>query len=324
VIRYLEQQDQLPELARAIEYVVTSQDSTATSSEAGTAAAQPRARSKLNAHRWRALAPLVVAVATGAAALALLMLMLSNAQMLVRLGLTGYVWYVLLSILGLFTGVTVFSLFKSYAHYRGKALGGTLELGGPVVVILVVIALGFHFVPAPAQRFDVTVFLHGKAGRQAVVLRNHGKVSLDLSTDKRIEAVGAKGEVRFVGIPSDMRDREVVLGLDDDIYELADPERTIRLNEEAVYVAIQPKQLALVGYVFDEHGRPLPEARAAIARRAAVTNQDGWFEIQLPADLPEGDRSIIITAAGYQTWSAQAVPGGDPLRVRLSPSSDGK
>jgi hypothetical protein len=313
VIRYLEQQDRLPELARVIEYVVIRQGSTATGPQAGTATHPPRAR-----------APLVVAAATGAAALGLLAVMLSSAQMLVRAGMTDYVWYVLLSLLGLFAAVTVFSLFKSYARYRGNALGGTLELGVPVVVMLVVVVLGFYLVPAPAQHFDVTVFLHGNAGRQAMVLRNRGKLALDLGADKRIEAVGDKGEVRFAGIPGDMRNREVALGLDDETYELVKPELTVGLNQEAVYAAIQPKQLLLVGYVAGEHGRGLPQARAVIAKAATVTDQDGRFEIKLPADLPEGDHAITIIAAGYEPWRGQAVPGGDPLRVQLLPSSDGK
>lgn len=155
--------------------------------------------------------PLVIAAATGAAALVVLGLLLASARTPVRIGLTGHVWYVLLLLLGLFAAVTVLSLFKSYARYRRKALGGTRELGGPVVVMLVVIVLGFYLVPSPPQRFDVTVFLHGKAGRQAVILRNHGKVSLDLGADKRIEAVDDKGEVRFASIPGDLRDREVAL-----------------------------------------------------------------------------------------------------------------
>jgi hypothetical protein len=248
--------------------------------------------------------------------------MLSSAPMLVRVGLTGHVWYVLLLLFGLFAAATVFSLVRSYARYRGKALGGTLELGGPVVVMLVVVVLGFYLVPSPPQRFDVTVFLHGKAGHQAVVLRNHGKVSLDLGADKRIEAVGDKGEVRFAGIPGDLRDREVALGLDDDTYELVTPELTIRLNQDAVYAAIQPRQLLLIGYVLGAQG-PLPQARAVIAKVGAGTDQDGRFEIKLPADLPEGDRSITITAAGYVPWRGQAAPGGNPLRVQLS-RSDGK
>jgi hypothetical protein len=328
VIRTLEQQNRLSELSRAIEYVVAWHHSTATNPEAATAVEQPRGGPKREAHRSRAVAPLVVAAATGAAALALLVVMVSSAPMLVRVGLTGHLWYVLLSLLGLFTAVTVFSLFRSYARYRGQALGGMLELGGPVVVMLVVVVLGFYLVPAPLpappQHFEVTVFLHGKAGRQAVVLHNHGKVSLDLGANKPIEAVGDKGEARFPGIPGDLRDREVALGLDDDTYELVNPALTVRLDQEAVYAAIEPKQLPLIGYVIGDQDLPLPQARAAIATASAVTDQDGRFELKLPADLPEGDRSITITATGYEPWRAQVVPGGNALRVRLSPSPDGK
>jgi hypothetical protein len=323
-IRYLEQQNRIPELARVVKRVVAASATTTTRPEADTAAAKPRPRPIRDAHRSRALALFAVAAVTGAAALALLVLMLSSAQMLVRAGLTGHVWYVLLLLLGLFVAVMVLSLFKSYARYSSKPLGGTVELGGPVAVMLVVVVLGFSLVPSSPQVFDVTVFLHGKAGRQAVVLRNHGKVSLDLGADKRFEAVGDKGEVRFAGIPGDMRDREVALSLDDGTYELVNPESTIHLNQEAVYAAIQPKQFPLIGHVSDAQGRPLPQARAVVAKATTMTDKDGRFEIKLPADLPEGDRSITITAAGYEPWIAQVVPGGDPLRVRLSPSSDGK
>jgi hypothetical protein len=250
--------------------------------------------------------------------------MLGSAQMLVGLGLTGHVWYVLLLLLGLAAAIIVFSFFKSYARYTGKVLGGTLELGGPVVVMLVVIVLGFYLVPAPAQKFDVTVFLHGETGNQAVALRNSGKLSLGLGADKRIESVGDKGEVRFSSIPANMRGQEVEVALVDDKYELVDPKLKIRLNQEVFYAAVRPKRLRLSGYVSDERGRPLAQARASIAGNAATTDQDGRFEIVLPADLPDGDRTVTIAARGYETWRAQANPGGNAMQVRLSVSADGR
>lgn len=67
----------------------------------------------------------------------------------------------------------------------------------------------------------------------------------------------------------------------------------------------------------------MPQAHAVIAKATAVTDPDGRFEIKLPADLPEGDRAITITAAGHEPWRGEAVPGGDPLRVQLSLSPDG-
>lgn len=324
VIRYLEQEGRLWELTRAVEHVAArriaaSVSAAASSSEAGDHEAEVSATqpSRLVV-RTGVRVSLVVAAVAGAAALGLLLLMIDSAATLVRVGLTGHVWYVLLLLLGLFAAISVFALFKSYARYKGKVLGGTLEIGGPVVVMLAVVLLGFDRVPVPAQRFDVTVFVHGAAGRHAMVLRDRGKVALDLGADKRIEAIGDKGEARFASIPADLRGRDVAIGVDDDTYELVQPGLTIRLDQEAIYAAVQPKQLRLSGQVSDEQGRPVGKARAAIAGVAAETDQDGRFEVGLPADLPEGDRRITIVADGFEPWSAQTVPGGAPLSARLT------
>ena len=287
-------------------------------------ATQLNARPNHSPTRSQSFVPLLVATVTGAAGIGLLLVMLGRARMLVSLGLAGHVWYVLLLLVGLAAAVTVFSLFKSYARHTGTVLSGTLELGGPTVVMLVVMVLGFYLVPAPVQPFDVTIFLHGEAGQQAMVLRNTGKLALGLGADKRLESIGDKGEVRFASIPANLRDREVALGLVDDKYELVDPNAKIRLNEEVFYVPVRPKPLGLTGYVSDDRGRPLAQARVSIAGNAAMTDQDGRFEIMLPADLPEGDRTMTIVASGYETWRAQAAPGGNPLQVRLSTSADGR
>lgn len=270
--------------------------------------------------RAKVVAPLGVAAITGTAGLGLLVLMLSSGPALIGLGLTAYIWYVLLLLLGLAAAITVFSVFKSYARYTGRVLGGTLELGGPIVMTLLVIVLGFYLVPAPALQFDVTVFLHGESGDQALVVRNTGKLTLDLGADRRIESVGDKGEVRYPGVSANMRGQQVSLALIDDKYELVDSHLTIRLDRDVYYAAVRAKRLLLAGYVADEAGRPLAHVRASIARADAMTNEDGRFEIMLPADLPEGERTITIVASGYKTQHLQVVPGGNPLQVRLSAS----
>jgi len=269
----------------------------------------------------RASRHLLVAAVAALAGFALLGLMLGNAGMLVRLGLTGYVWYVLLLFLGLASAIVTFALFKSYARFTGKVLDGTIELGGPAVVMLLVVVLGFKFVPAPTQRFDLTVFVHGEAGRQIVPLRNQGRVSLDLGADRRTEAIGDKGQSHFVGIPADMRDRKVTVVLESDDYELVDPKAVIELGQEAIYLAVRAKRLHLTGEVADAQGRPLANARISIAGASANTDADGRFDIALPADLSEGDRAITITAPGYEPWRGQAIPGGNPLQVRLTLSA---
>jgi hypothetical protein len=171
--------------------------------------------------------------------------------------------------------------------------------------MLLIVILGFKLLPPPASRFDVTVFLNGEAGRQALVLRNQGQLSLDLGADRRIESVGAKGEVRFIGIPNDMRDRRVAIALDADKYELADPNLELKLDQEVFYATVRAKSWRLIGPVSDPEGRPLPQAHVAMAGKSAKTDADGRFELVLPADLPEHERTLTITAAGYETWRAQ-------------------
>lgn len=261
--------------------------------------------------------PMAVAAVAAICGIGLLWVMLANAPMLVRLGLTGNVWYVLLLLLGLSAAIVLFGLFKSYARYSGTALKGTLQLGGPAVLMLVIVVLGHSLVPPPRQRFDLTVFLHGAAGRQAVVLRNEGRLSLDLGADRRMEAVGDKGEVRFVGIPTDLRDERVGVSLQAAKYELADAGLQLSLSQDVFYVEIRPKSLPLVGQVLDAAGRPLQQARVSIAGSFEMTDVDGRFALKLPADLAESERTLTISAAGHETWRAQAVPGGSPLQARL-------
>jgi len=164
----------------------------------------------------------------------------------------------------------------------------------------------------------------GGGAQQAMVPRNSGKFALDLGADKRFEFVDNKGEVRFVGISANLRDRRDARGLVDDDYELVDPNARIQLNPEVFYIPVPPKILRLTGYVSDDRGRPLARAHVSIAGKAAMTDQDGRFEIMLSTDLPEDDRTVTIVASGYETWRAQAALGGNPLQVRLSASTGGK
>ena len=196
-------------------------------------------------------------------------------------------------------------------------MDGRLELGGPAVLMLVVIVLGFRLVPAPAAAFALTLFVHGEAGRQAQVLRNRGRLFLDLGADRRSEAIGDKGEVRFVGIPADQRGRTVPVAIEAEGYELIRNDTQVKLDTEAAYVAIRARMLHLRGEVFDARNRPLAGARLRIADRTGITDVDGRFDLTLPADLPETERTMTITAPNHVPWRGQVVPGGNPLRVHL-------
>jgi hypothetical protein len=250
-------------------------------------------------------------------ALLLLGLMLYHAETLVRLGLIGNLWYLMLLAMGLAVAVFLFLGFKSYSTYTGKVLNGTLTLGGPAVLMLVVVGLGFKFVEPPLARFDLTVFVHGEAGRQAMVLRNRGALLLDLGADRRRETIGDKGEVRFVGIPADQRGRIVPVTLEAEGYELVDPKTELKLSTEIVYLAVRPASLQLSGRVQDETGRAVPGAKLRLSTYTAQTMEDGWFSFKVPSNLPETERTLYVTAPGFEPSHLQATPGSNPLTVVL-------
>lgn len=261
-----------------------------------------------------------VAAAATVLFLVILGLMLSQAERLVGLGLAGQMWFLLLLVLGLLAAVVLFAVFKSQAIYKGQVLNGTLQLGGPGVLMLVVVLLGHWLVPAPAvSSFHVTVLLQGEQGsREARPLRRQGQLMLDLGSDQRREEVGEKGEVHFMALPADLRGKTVgVTLLGADAYELIEP--SVTLGEEAARLTVRPRLLVLQGEVQDKRGQPLAQAQVRVAGQQVVSGPDGHFALRLPADLPEAERRISVRATGFEPWDGQAVPGGGVLSVTLHP-----
>ena len=266
----------------------------------------------------RVRAPLAAAAVSLAVGLLILAVMLWKAEMLVRFGLVGHLWYILLLVMGLAAAICLFALFKSYAQYSGKVMNGNLMLGGPAVVMLIVILLGFGVVPKPSAKFNLTVFLQDQAGQGTLVLRNRGTLFLDIDAERRQEAVGNKGEVRFMGIPADQRGKKLPAFLDVDGYELEAASVDVPQDSEVIYVKVRAKPKQLNGGVFNVNGQPLPGAQLSLLDRTAVSDMHGRFVMSLPNDLPEDGRTLTIIAAGYVPWRGQVTPGGNPLVVQLS------
>ena len=259
---------------------------------------------------------LIVAGACAAISLALLLLMLYAAPTLAAFGLTGNLWYVLLLALGLCVAVLVFSLFRSWASYSGNVLSGKVEIGGPAVVMLLVVILGF-WLPPPTAALDLTVFLQTE-GAPTNAFASSGRVTLDLGADRRTESVGDKGEVRFMGVPPNLRGSTVPVALESDKLELTHPKARIALNGQPQYLQVRAKKLRFEGNLFDERNQPVPNARVVLAGQTATTDADGRFEMPVPADLPEADKVAAISAEGFEPQRVTVEPGGNRMQLKLA------
>jgi hypothetical protein len=266
---------------------------------------------------WKKIAPYaVLSLCSFLFFLLLLTLMLWNAERLVALGLTGNLYYLVLVTLGLSAAAFLFGGLQSYARYRGEQFGGTLELGGPVVLFLLVLILGF-WLPKPASNFPLTVYVHGPDGPQDLILRGSGYILLDIGGERKKRPIGNDGEVVFSEIPANFRGQEVAVTLDADGYDLYDSHQKAHLTESSVYVEVHKKPGSVRGYVHDDEGKPLQDVSIALAGLTAQSNQNGYFEIDIPGKLLQNGLTLTAVAADFKPWTETVVPNSNDVMITL-------
>jgi hypothetical protein len=248
--------------------------------------------------------------------LLLLGILLGYARTIDVHGLTSSVYYLILLLFGCSVAAFVFGSLRSYARYVGHQLGGTLELGGPAVVLALVVIGGAVFSNSREQ-FSVTIFVHGQAGQQDIILHDTCSVVLDLGSERRTGRLGDRGQVVFQSIPGIYRGKTVGIGFICADYEPVNPLSKYLLGSEAIYIAIRPKPLIITGRVVDEMGAPVPGATVAIEGSAIVTNGEGWFEETLSPHSLTADLDFTVVAHGFAPLSQQANPRAGSITLIL-------
>jgi hypothetical protein len=245
---------------------------------------------------------------------AVLLLLIFNADKLAGLGLIEHLYYLVLVLMGLAAAVFLFGVLPSSATYEGTLLGGTLKLGGPIVGAALVVVGGYFFLPKPST-FPLTVYVHGEGGPQDIVLRNSGRVVIELGPEPQVKPIEQNGQAYFPAVPVNFRGQEVPAWVESDTYESADPKAKRRLEGSTLSLVVQRKILhyQLGGTVSDADGNPLADVRIVLPEFKVEgktvegkTDDVGRFDLQVVA---EGQRIVELTAEkhGYQT-------------VRLSPT----
>jgi hypothetical protein len=240
--------------------------------------------------------------------IAVLLLWIVNADKLTGLGLTEHVYYLVLVLMGLAAAGFLFGVLPSSATYEGTILGGTLKLGGAIVGAALVVAGAYFFLPK-ASTFPLTVYVHGEAGPQDLVLRNSGRVMIELGPDARVEPIGENGQAYFPAIPASFRGQDVPAWVESETYESVNPRAKQRLESAALYLAVRKKIIhyLLAGTVSDAVGNPLSGVRVVLPEYhvEGETNQDGRFELQVVA---ESQRMVELVAQRQSYRTAHLSP----------------
>jgi hypothetical protein len=192
-----------------------------------------------------------------------------------------------------------------------------LELGGPIVGFALVVIGGF-VLPPPASNFPLTVYVHGQAGPQDLILRSQGAVLLDLGSERRREPIGDKGQAFFPEIPASFHGQEVNVGLDAEGYELANSASKLRLEGTSLYLSVRKKLGHLKGHVQDERGNPIVGATVTVAGLPTHTRSFGEFDLSIPGDSIQDDLVLEVKANGYALWRLPVSLNSNDVTVILT------
>ena len=267
---------------------------------------------------WQRVAPFaVLSLISFLCGMGVLAVMLWKADRLIALGLVGNLYYLVLIPLGLSAATFLFGVLRSYAVYTGKVLGGTLELGGPIVAAALVVIGGFYL-PKPApEAFTITVLVHGEAGPHDLVLRNVGIVWMTLGPDRRQERIGDKGQADFKNIPASFRGQEVPVSVEAGGFEMASPSQKYLLGGPSIDVVVRRKAAHLTGRVQDTEGRPITNATVRIGDVQTRVDTNGHFSLILPVLQESGEVSADVLAPGFKPWHGRFTPNAGEATVQL-------
>jgi hypothetical protein len=257
---------------------------------------------------WREIAPYALAsLVSFTAGLGILVLILWKAQVLVKLGLIGNLYYIVLLPLALSAAAFLFGILRSTALYRGEVYGGALELGGPAVVFVAVLILGFKL-PSPQTPFNLTVFVQEEKEGKNLALKTAGYVVIDIGPDRRVEQIGAKGDAYFPGIPANFRGENARIWVDSDTFEVADASKEYSLGETSLYVDVRRKERKVFGRVQDARGNSLAGVEIRVAHLTATTDKLGEFEVTIPGDRMAEEFDLEAVAPGFEATRSVVVP----------------
>jgi hypothetical protein len=264
---------------------------------------QPEKPANIFIHSFIAI--VLIVIASG-----LMMIFITFAKDLVANGIIERVYYFVLLIFAIAAAIILFKVLGSTASFKGKKGGGILKIGGPAVVALIIIILGFKL-PSNPTPFGFTIFLRDEAGK--TVLINKGSIRVNFSDDPKTETIDEHGGVDFKGIPANLRNQEVTVELDAPGWQFINGKVSTPCKLEgnnAVLTIERDNSLCCIsGTVLDDRGNGIPGVRITVKSISTVTDESGWFSLTIPKEKQAETQRLTIQKEGYVTRTSNASPG---------------
>lgn len=220
------------------------------------------------------------------------------------------VYYVALFPSAVACALALFGAMRGYARFTAKHPGIALELGGPVVLFVLILWGGFKIIPPSQGTFDLTVRAHSTDGTAPII--RTGMITLDLDNYRRTESFRPNGEADFKGIPAKFVGTIVNVLPQIDGYQRK--WESHKIVGSFLDLALQQSDpFAFHGFIHDERGNPLPTVNvlSTDCNKTAVSNNQGVFVFQV-SGTPAMRCHLIFTKDGYSSYNTDVVIDGDP------------
>ena len=189
--------------------------------------------------------------------------------------------------LALVCAAFLFGALRSHAKYTGKAYGGTLELGGPLVVLVLIILLGFKFRPEEKE-FSYTInFLRANDTAEVIT---EGSVELFFGT-ARIAKNISEGQSVFNELPTSYRGKDATIIAKAKGY-LTKRQTVVMPFENTVQNIFLEKikdSVSVHGLVKDAKRRPVKDASLVFADGLLKTTSDRYGNFNVIMPYKDGD-----------------------------------
>ena len=183
------------------------------------------------------------------------------------------------------------------------------------VVIVCLLAIAFIiFLNTYNATTSVTVFVHGKAGRQDMVLRQKGDIIMDVSGERKHESIDENGKAVFQNVKVGER-----VSLDVDFSEPYHPVKRDSIykikKDDNIYLEVMLPLDTVFGKVFyQDHA--LDSVIVSIGRLKDTTDMFGNYGIKIPETLQKQMQEVTFYKPGFKTLVQNVYPQtGESVKV---------
>ena len=219
--------------------------------------------------------------------------------------------------MGLVCAAFLSGAMKSHAKYSGKVYGGTLELGGPILILVLLVFLGFKFMPAK-ELFTLKFTIYGSEDKTVLVNEGTLKIFLGKPETSRIE----NGYASFTDLDTKFKGKKIDVLATAAGYSNLGQNITIPNNEDVaveLFMKQKPDSLTINGIVINKKGQPVQNLEILFANGMAKDTSDlyGNFKSTLP--IKEGTEINIRVYDGQQLRynGSQVASGATSMTLQI-------